>query len=365
MPDTSVQFECDSCGASIAFPANRAGHIENCPECLAYVDVPQPESPAGEWQIGTCITDEAFPAPLEFDFDRFPRPRWHEFTAQIPDEHPEEQAPALWSRAAEVWVDALRTQLPAQFHTYATERFRVLCPLDEVEAADFAQFCDDCLSRLQRLLQEIASEALPTPYVVLAFATPEQYYDYVGYYLPDGEFGSSPGMHITRDYPHIAMTFVRWDWKRLLAHELTHAALSTLPIPAWIDEGLAQIFEDEILDQRSFAPTPELRRESTAYWSDRTLEEFWSGTAFFLPDDGQRLAYSLAEVLVRNLLRDHRDVFTDFVRAAHYGDAGVAAARDILNCRIADLVEPFLGPGDWQPHGRYDVAAADEQKPGP
>jgi hypothetical protein len=365
MSDTSegtIRFECETCGAQIEFPASRAGHIENCPECFSHVDVPVPERPAGERSIETSITDECFPAPLEFDFNIFPRPQWHDFAAQIPEEHPDEKLTALWSRAAEVWVEAIRAQLPPEFHTDVTELFRVLCPLDAAETAQFARFCDDCLLQLQQSLHEIASEALPTPYVVLAFATPEQYYDYVSFYYPDGESGGSAGMHITQDYPHIAMTFVRWDWKRLLAHELTHAVLSSLPIPAWIDEGLAQVFEDEVLEGRSFTPTPELRRESREYWSDRSLEEFWSGAAFLLPDDGQRLAYALAEVMVHRLLRDHGDVFTGFVRAAHYRDAGAAAAIDILNCKIADLAASFLGPGEWMPRGPYDVEQGDQQE---
>jgi rubrerythrin len=35
-----VTFPCQRCGRSIAFPAQRRGHVETCPNCGHYVDVP-------------------------------------------------------------------------------------------------------------------------------------------------------------------------------------------------------------------------------------------------------------------------------------------------------------------------------------
>jgi len=36
----SVTFACEECGQSITFPRERCGHVETCPACDAYVDVP-------------------------------------------------------------------------------------------------------------------------------------------------------------------------------------------------------------------------------------------------------------------------------------------------------------------------------------
>lgn len=42
----NVTFACQECGDRITFPADRCGHVENCPSCGAYVDVPDDtESP--------------------------------------------------------------------------------------------------------------------------------------------------------------------------------------------------------------------------------------------------------------------------------------------------------------------------------
>ena len=39
--DDGVSFKCTSCQAEIWFPSDRRGHVEVCPECGNYVDVPQ------------------------------------------------------------------------------------------------------------------------------------------------------------------------------------------------------------------------------------------------------------------------------------------------------------------------------------
>jgi hypothetical protein len=38
--DEGVAFNCPTCKAEIWFPSDRRGHVEVCPECGAYVDVP-------------------------------------------------------------------------------------------------------------------------------------------------------------------------------------------------------------------------------------------------------------------------------------------------------------------------------------
>jgi uncharacterized protein len=47
LPEEDITFACQECGKSITFPAYCAGHVEVCPECGRYVDVPrQSETPS-------------------------------------------------------------------------------------------------------------------------------------------------------------------------------------------------------------------------------------------------------------------------------------------------------------------------------
>lgn len=39
-PEEDVSFACQVCGKSITFPGERRGHVETCPHCDNYVDVP-------------------------------------------------------------------------------------------------------------------------------------------------------------------------------------------------------------------------------------------------------------------------------------------------------------------------------------
>jgi membrane protease YdiL (CAAX protease family) len=59
-PVADVTFDCQECGRSITFPGERRGHVEECPECHNYVDVPyqtessrSPELAAAASQPGT------------------------------------------------------------------------------------------------------------------------------------------------------------------------------------------------------------------------------------------------------------------------------------------------------------------------
>jgi len=41
-----IQVDCEECGAMVKFPAEKAGTVQECPNCLAYLDVPDPDD---EW----------------------------------------------------------------------------------------------------------------------------------------------------------------------------------------------------------------------------------------------------------------------------------------------------------------------------
>lgn len=36
-----IEFECEDCNELISFPGKRAGGVESCPKCNAFVDVPE------------------------------------------------------------------------------------------------------------------------------------------------------------------------------------------------------------------------------------------------------------------------------------------------------------------------------------
>jgi membrane protease YdiL (CAAX protease family) len=57
LPDEDITFACQECGKKITFPGERRGHVETCPECGSYIDVPHRTEPA--FVAGPGETDQS------------------------------------------------------------------------------------------------------------------------------------------------------------------------------------------------------------------------------------------------------------------------------------------------------------------
>ena len=187
--------------------------------------------------------------------------------------------------------------------------------------------------------------------VVVVFGGEDSYYRYVSHYgSPSAEPEAfSGGMFIDAGYGHFVFAQSPFEqMEPVVVHELTHCLVRHLPIPAWLNEGLA------VNTERRFAPRqPRYRANELQYlfgrfWNEATIQEFWSGKSFLRPDDGQPLSYELARILVQLLDKDY-DVLRRFCGAANLEDGGEGAARALLGSSLADLAEVVLGPGRWAP----------------
>jgi len=140
--------------------------------------------------------------------------------------------------------------------------------------------------------------------------------------------------------------------QHIVAHELTHACVGHLPLPPWLNEGVTTVIEKGVFEDSSAMLNRELAERHRDFWKAQGLRGFWSGRSFHRPDDGQHLSYNLAEIMVRNLLGDHRDRFVEFLCHAHYADYGERAAEKFLRASLSDYAGMFLGEGDWAPRPR-------------
>ena len=181
----------------------------------------------------------------------------------------------------------------------------------------------------------------------------DQYYDYVSNYYPeDGEFAYSSGMFLHAGYGHFVLIATELDrMEPIIAHELTHALVAHLAIPAWLNEGLAVNTERMLvphLDHHSSSlHTPiEMAAKHAAHWNAQTMQEYWYGASFTKPDDGSMLSYDLAQKMVAIAARDYLR-FRDFCLAASFKDAGDASSREQFGLPIDHLVDAVLAPGPW------------------
>jgi hypothetical protein len=182
----------------------------------------------------------------------------------------------------------------------------------------------------------------------------EAYYAHIGDYYADGDYGGSSGIHFRGTYDHIAIVQTpRIEIYPALAHEMTHAVLSHLQMPIWLEEGLTQVFEHD-LGNKPFHLEPEEVGKQKQFWRQEGLDQFWSGTGFSSPGDVQKYSYQLAEILMRLLLMDHQPrwfgfdqsptrTLMNFLRSAHRDDHGAAAAREVLGLSLAEIAAKTLG----------------------
>ena len=70
-PKEDVTFACQDCGKSITFPGERRGHVEECPYCGNYIDVPENGARLEPTEFKTSVSkpgSEADQRPTGIDF---------------------------------------------------------------------------------------------------------------------------------------------------------------------------------------------------------------------------------------------------------------------------------------------------------
>ena len=182
---------------------------------------------------------------------------------------------------------------------------------------------------------------------IIVFAEEDDSYHYASWFDSEGEHAKSVGVQIQRGYPHVALLYEgELHSTETIVHELTHQCLSHLPIPLWLDEGVAQHLQKTIVGAR--VVLDDLTERHFGYWNQERIQRFWAGASFHETRDSVELSYNLAVILVHFLIQKDGDFLT-FLRSARADDAGQTAAWDCYECCLGEAVGTFLGPGDWRP----------------
>jgi hypothetical protein len=293
--------------------------------------------------------------------ENYPYMNWeaaHEWLSAI--DLPEHQAAALLA-VERAWLLHMCSALGAGFHLSESKNALLLSSLEPKVANAMLDYMERTLKRVRVVLDGVAQTPSARKEVLIVFDDDESYYRYVAHYYPDaGEFAFSGGMHIDAGCSHYVT--IKNDLRLIepvIAHEMTHGCLGHLPLPAWLNEGLAVNVE------RRLSPTPlthtpqQLYAKHLAFWNAQSIQEFWSGRSFLRTDDGNLLSYELARLMVEQLGHSW-EPFKQFVLAADGADAGAAAARQHLGidlgevvCALFEKASPSIewgpDPGKW--HG--------------
>lgn len=281
----------------------------------------------------------------------FPRPNWETITEKISNSNIHTGCNDLWSEIASIWVNKTKTALSAGYAIYDSRNFLLLTAEPKDYAKSLLRFLEDALTRTLKSLNGIASDEGYGKHVVFIFNNLDQYYSYISYFYPEeGEFASSGGVYLNKGYGHFVFPHQEISCAESVAsHELCHALLDHLQLPAWLDEGITVNIENMIMGTRAQVMDHVMINEHIDFWDKEKIQEFWSGESFSRPDEGQHLSYHLAQFLVQSLSKKYRS-FKDFVLKAKYADGGESAANSVYDNSLGYLIEGLLGNGEWAPN---------------
>lgn len=266
---------------------------------------------------------------------------------------PAAQAEA-WAACKRAWLAHLREALGPGYRLRQGGSALLLSTLPAHVAEATLGFVHKTGLRILRTLDGLARPAERGQDILIVFDDDASYYRYVSHcYADAGEFAASSGMYIDAGCGHFVT--VKADLhavEPVIAHELTHACLGHLPLPAWLNEGLAVNTEQRLAPRPGALQDPRLMHERhRAFWGQDEIQQFWSGASFLRNDAGNELSYDLARILVAQFAVDWPR-FRDFALAAEMADGGAAAAREHLQTDLGAaacaLLERALN-ADWAP----------------
>jgi len=274
--------------------------------------------------------------------NRFPLPDWAAFHQEPED--PDASAAKL-EAAGKEWMRQLIPALGKDYLWYQSPRFWLVSGAPAEESRRLLAWADHCYVELERFLGEVMTP--PQARIpILLMRDLETYYDYVCEYLPEGDHGLSGGMFINHGYGHFILSFLDIAQAyRVIAHELAHALVQAHRIPAWLNEGIAQLSEMKILGSIPMDEERLLLRMDH-FWNEDSIQGFWNGSSFNRQDEGQEQSYYLSLRMTQQLVRD-LPRFRAFVLDVSSSDHGDAALRQHFNLSLSELASTVLGDGKW------------------
>lgn len=292
--------------------------------------------------------DEWFPKP-----DAFPRPNWPTIRGWKRAWVDKEDKETATQHITRHWLSRVRNALGGDYTVVESDHFHLVSALDEKARTAQLQFLEKARDRLIQTLGDVAWTTATGKHVILRFTDLDDYYAYISHYYRDGEHAGSAGVFLRKDYSHIAYheQLNMQGERRTLAHELAHNLVAHLPLPAWLNEALAEAFEADVAGGRFAMVDRELHAQHESYWNEKTIQDFWMGKSFHTVE-GQRVSYNLAQLLLDIIHREVRppaEVFQRFVKQSTWHDAGEAAALEQFEVSLGEIASVFLGDGDWTP----------------
>lgn len=292
--------------------------------------------------------------PVLKEMDGFPMMDWAAVGAWMESLPLSTSQADAWALCERAWLAHMRMALGPNFRLRSQGSAILLSSLPDHVAIATLTFINKTVQRIVRALEGVAASPVEGHDILIVFDDEDSYYRYVSrYYHGAGEFAASSGMYLHDSCGHFVT--VKADLhavEPVIAHELTHACLGHLPIPAWLNEGLAVNVEHRLCPPQQLPRNPLQRHvRHRRFWGPAEIQEFWSGQAFFRNDEGNELSYDLARILVTQFAVDWGR-FREFVVSANLADGAASAAQAKLGISLGAAVCAVLErepDAQWEP----------------
>lgn len=252
---------------------------------------------------------------------------------------------SMWEEVKRAWLMHVRDALGASFQITESKTALVLSSLNPNTARTTANFMSNALEQVLGVLDGIARAPQWGKDILIVFEDADSYYRYLSFFYPGAAaLGLSRGMYIRAGVGHfVAVKADLYAIQSMIVHEMTRNCLARLPLPLWLNVGIAVNTERQLVNKKSCGGcgSQQLHHKLLAYWNESEIQGFWSGASFQRADEGLQLSYELARIMVELLAKDWPS-FRVFVINAHADDAGAAAARAHLDMDLGELVCALL-----------------------
>ncbi len=269
----------------------------------------------------------------------------HKLMSWLNDNVAAEFRSSMWEEAKRAWLLHVRDAFGANFQITESETALVLSALNLTTARTTANFMSNALEQVLGVLDGIAQAPQSGKDILTVFEDAESYYRYLSFFYPGAAaLDLGRGMYIRAGAGHfVTVKADLYAIQSLMAHEMTRNCLAHLPLPLWLDVGIAVNTERQLVNKKSCGGcgSQQLHHKLLAYWGESEIREFWSGASFQRADEGLQLSYELARIMAELLAKDWQS-FKSFVTNAHADDAGAAAARAHLDMDLGELVCALL-----------------------
>lgn len=264
----------------------------------------------------------------------------HRLMIWLNDNVAAELRPALWEGAKRAWLLHMRDILGATFQVADSKTALVLSALNPTTARTTANFMSNALEQVLGVLTGIAQPPQGGKDILIVFEDAESYYRYLSFFYSAAAVqGMGRVMYIRDSIGHfVAVKADLYATQSMMVQEITCNCLAHLPLPVWLNVGIAVNTERQLVNKKSCGGcgSQQLHHRLLAYWNEYEIQNFWSGVSFQRPDEGLQLSYELARIMVDLLAKDWQS-FIRFVGHAHANDAAKAAALAYLDMDLGEL----------------------------